>query len=157
MNGELIAQYAHFWRVFERLVDDFDDVAWLHAGRKTGTPARLSFHILKSVKYYIEDASVTAFASGKAFDVDCGTAAEAELPSREDVVLCIREFARISEAWLAGMDLAAANEPFPWAGKTRGGVALFTLKHATYHLGELSMLLNESRNGETEDNFVKAL
>jgi hypothetical protein len=157
MNNELIAQYAHFWRVFERLVNDFDDHAWLHTGRKTGIPARLSFHILKAAQYYMEDTSVTAFASGKAFDIDCGTAPEADLPSRQDIIQCIREFARIGEDWLAGMDLAAANEPFPWAGKTRGGVALFTLKHATYHLGELSMLLNESRNGEAEDNYVKAL
>ncbi len=25
LNTELIAQYAHIWRVFERLVNDFDD------------------------------------------------------------------------------------------------------------------------------------
>lgn len=157
MNAELISQYAHIWRVFERLVNDFDDDAWLHAGRKTGTPARLSFHILKATKYYLEDTSIVEFASGKPFDVDCGTVAENALPSRSDVIACIREFAKKTECWLAETDLNCANTAFEWAGKTKLGVLIFLLKHSVYHLGELSSLLNESKNGEAEDNYVKAL
>ena len=49
------------------------------------------------------------------------------------------------------------NETFPWAGKTKLGVVIFLLRHTTYHLGELSSLLNESRDGNAEDNYVKAL
>ncbi len=157
MNNELISQYAHIWRVFERLVDDFDDVAWIHTGRKATTPARLSFHILKATKYYLEDMSVVEFASGKPFEANCETAMEEALPSRSDVILCAREFARKTECWLAEMDLTSANQAFAWAGKTKLGVVIFLLKHSVYHLGELSSLLNESRNGEAEDNYVKAL
>jgi hypothetical protein len=156
-NDELMAQYAHIWRVFERLVTDFDDVAWLRTGRKTVTPARLSFHILKATKYYIEDAAVVQFASGKPFDVDSASVPEAELPSREDVRLCIRELAQKTEDWLAQIDLSGANPTFTWAGKTKLGLVIFLLKHTVFHMGELSSLLNESQNGETQDNYVKAL
>jgi len=157
MNAELIAQYAHIWRVFERLVNDFDDAAWIHTGRKATTPARLSFHILKATKYYLEDSSTVVFASGKSFDINCETAHEDALPARSDVIMCIKEFARKTESWISEMDVHAANKAFEWAGKTKLGVVIFLLKHSVYHLGELSSLLNESRHGEAEDNYVKAL
>lgn len=157
MNTELISQYAHFWRVFERLVHDFDDEAWFCTGRKTITPVRLSFHILKATKYYLEDSSVITFASGKSFDTNCETANAEALPSRSDVISCIKEFGQKTECWLAGLDLGSINKTFEWAGKTKLGVVIFLLKHSIYHLGELSSLLNESKKGEAEDNYVKAL
>jgi hypothetical protein len=94
MNTELISQYSHIWRVFERLVNDFDDISWVCAGRKATTPARLSFHILKATKYYMEDTSAIEFASGKSFDINCETANEEALPSRSDVIICIKKFAK---------------------------------------------------------------
>lgn len=157
MNTELNAQYAHTWRVFERLVNDFDDASWLCTGRKTITPARLSFHILKATKYYLEDFSAVEFASGKSFDVDSATANVEALPSRSDVTLCIEEFAQKTESWIGEMDLCSINQAFEWAGKTKLGLVIFLLKHSVYHLGELSSLLNESKDGEAEDNYVKAL
>jgi hypothetical protein len=157
MNSELIVQYAHIWRVFERLVNDFDDQAWLHTGRKVMTPARLSLHVLKSTKYYIQDDSTVIFPSGKPLDLNGMTAADSELPSREDMKWGIKEFARKTEAWLSDMDLASPNKAFDWAGKTKLGLVIFLLKHSLFHIGELSCLLNESLNGEAEDNYVKAL
>jgi hypothetical protein len=157
MNTELISQYSHIWRVFERLVNDFDDAAWVYTGRKATTPVRLSFHILKATKYYLEDTSTIEFASGKSFDINCETANEEALPSRSDVLNCIQEFAEKTENWLAEMDINSVNKAFEWAGKTKLGVVIFLLKHSVYHLGELSSLLNESKNGEAEDNYVKAL
>lgn len=157
MKTEFIEKYAHGWRVFERLVKDFDAEAWLHTGRKTITPVRLSFHILQSAKYFLEDPTVILFASGKPFECDWETAREADLPSQADVLACIPELQAKAEKWLSEMDFSAENKSFEWAGKTKLDVALFMLHHSFYHLGELSSLLNESRNGEAEDNYVKAL
>ena len=157
LNIELGVQYAHIWRVFERLVNDFDDASWYCTGRKATTPARLSFHILRATKYYLEDTTAIEFASGKPFDVDCAAANVESLPLRMDVILSIRDFAQKTERWIAEMDLCSTNQAFEWAGKTKLGLVIFLLKHTVYHLGELSSLLNESQNGETEDNYVKAL
>jgi hypothetical protein len=55
------------------------------------------------------------------------------------------------------MDFGAENRSFDWAGETKLGVVIFLLRHNLYHIGELSSLLNESRNGEAEDHWVKAL
>jgi hypothetical protein len=55
------------------------------------------------------------------------------------------------------MDLHSENRAFEWAGETKLGVVLFLLRHSLYHIGELSSLLNESKNGDVEDHYVKAL
>ena len=157
MKTGFIDQYAHTWRVFARLVNDFDNEAWLHAGRRTVTPVRLAFHILKAIKYYLEDSSTIHFESGKPFDSNCETAKEEDLPSQNDILACLDEFKVKTEKWLAEMDFSAANRSFEWAGETQLGVVLFLLRHSLYHLGELSSLLNESRNGDVEDHYVKAL
>jgi hypothetical protein len=156
MKTEFIKQYAHTWKVFERLVNDFDNNAWLHTGRGTITPVRLAFHILKAVKYYLEDSSTILFASGKSFDSNCETAQEEELPSQNDILACINELKVKTEAWLSEIDFSSENRSFPWAGETKLGVVIFLLRHSLYHLGELSSLLNESRNGDVEDHYVKA-
>lgn len=157
MKNEFIPQYAHIWRLFGRLVNDFDVNSWIHTGRKATTPARLSFHILKSTKYYLEDPSTIVFASGKSFDSNAETAKEEDLPSQKDIILCISDISLKTEKWLSEMDYNSTNSTFEWAGKTKLGVVIFLLKHSIFHLGELSSLLNESRNGDAEDNYVKAL
>jgi uncharacterized damage-inducible protein DinB len=157
MQNEFISQYAHTWMVFARLVNDFDDESWLYTGRDATTPARLSFHILKSTKYYLGDLSEMKFISGKSFEMNGQTATEDELPSRNDILHAIVEFSKKTETWLEELDYMSTNEAFPWAGKTKLGLVLFLMRHSLYHLGELSCLLNESRNGDVEDNYVKAL
>ena len=157
MKTEFINQYAHTWRTLAGIVKDFDQETWLHYGCGTMTPARDTFHLLQGVKYYTEDSSMVAFASGKSFDSHCGTVAEELLPSQADVLACIAELQIKTAAWLANLDLAAENEAFPWTGQTRFSVALFLLRHMQYHLGELSSMLNESKHGMAEDNWFKTL
>ncbi len=158
MQSELIKQYGHIWRVFEGLVRDFrDENGWLHTGRGAITPARLSFHILKAAKDYLQDTSTIESPTGWRLAGDWITAREDELPSQPDILCGIAALRARTDAWLAAMDLCAPNPAFPWAGETQFALALFLLRHTVYHLGELSSLLNESRNGEVEDNYVKAL
>jgi hypothetical protein len=157
MKTEFIQQYEHTWRVFERIVKDFDNDAWIHAGRGTTTPVRIAFHILKGVKYYLEDSSTILFESGKSFEGDCWETEEEDLPSQNDIVACIDELKDKTEKWLSEMDFDSENRSFEWAGETKLGVVLFLLRHNVYHIGELSSLLNESKNGDVEDHYVKAL
>ncbi len=157
MKTEIINQYAHTWRVFEGIVKDFDDTSWFHAGCGTMSPASAAFHILKGVKYYIEDSSAMVFSSGKSFESSPAAMKREELPSQSDIVAGIGELKAKTEKWLSEIDLNSENKSFGWAGATQLGVALFMLRHNLYHIGELSCLLNESRNGVAEDNWVKTL
>jgi hypothetical protein len=91
MKTEFIKQYAHTWKVFELLVADFDPDAWIHTGRKTNTPVHLAFHILKSVKFYIEDSSPILFTSGKTLDTEWKAVNDADLPTQNDILGCIKD------------------------------------------------------------------
>jgi len=157
IKTEFLKQYEHTWNVFKRLVNDFDSSAWMFTGRGTTTPARLSFHILKAVKYYLEDQSEIYFASGKPFNNNSENAPEEDLPSQNDIMISIREFRKKTEKWLDEMEFCAENKSFEWAGETKLGVVIFLLRHSLYHIGELSSLLNESKNGDVEDHYVKAI
>jgi hypothetical protein len=157
MKTEVIEQYAHTWRTFAGIVKDFDDNAWLHTGKGIIVPVRIAFHILKAVTYYLEDESTVLLASGKPFDGNWETVQEEDWPSQSDIVAGIDELQVKTEKWLSEMDFGAENKTFGWAGATKLGVALFLLSHTLYHVGGLNALLEESKNGKAEDNFVKAL
>ena len=157
IKNELLKQYDHTWNVFERLVSDFESSAWKFTGRGATTPVRLSLHILQATKYYLEDKSEILFASGKVFETNSETTSEEDLPNQNDIIICIREFRKKTEKWLSEMDFGAENKSFGWAGETQLGVVIFLLRHSLYHIGELSSLLNESKNGDVEDHYVKAL
>jgi hypothetical protein len=157
MKTEFIKQYGHAWRVFERIVKDFDQDAWICTGRGPYRPARLAMHILQAVKAYIEDSTVILFASGKSFEGKCWEISENDLPSQNDILVCIDELRIKTETWLENMEFGAENKSFKWAGETKLGVVIFLLRHSLFHLGELSSLLNESKNGKVEDHYVKAL
>jgi hypothetical protein len=156
MKTEFINQFDHSWKVLGRIVADFDDGAWTGAGRKGYSPARLGFHILRAAKYYLADPYAAPFPSGKPFDIDWVAAKAEDLPSRSDVMAGLAVWKGKTARWLSDMDFDSANTAFPWAGATQGGVALFLLRHMLYHMGELSSLLNESRNGEAADHYVEA-
>ncbi|MGZ6266661.1 MAG: hypothetical protein ACXWN4_07135 [Candidatus Limnocylindrales bacterium] len=157
MKTELIGQYGHTWRMLEGIVKDFDEDSWLHTGRGAITPARTALHILQGVKYYIEDSTTVAFASGRPVDCSWQTANQNELPSQGDVLACACALKARTDEWISAIDLDADNESFDWTGTTKFSVVMFLLRHSLYHIGELSSLLNESRHGEAEDNWYKAL
>jgi hypothetical protein len=157
MKTEVIKQYAHTWRTFAGIVRDFDSDDWLHTGRGIILPVRLAFHILKSVTYYIEDTSTVLYAAGKPFDGNWETVKEEDFPSQNDILAGMDALQVKTEKWLSEMDFDAENKTFGWAGTTKFGVTLFLLRHTLYHIGELNALLEESKNGKAEDNFVKAL
>jgi len=157
MKEEFIRQYSHAWDMFEGIVRDFDDEAWYESRRGVIAPSRIAFHILQSVRYYIEDRSTVELPSGKSFETDWRAAEPEDLPTRKDIVSCIYDFSEKTERWITGKDLAGMNRTFSHAGKTGLGVILYLLKHNLYHIGELNTLLNESRDGKVEDNWTKAL
>ncbi|MEJ2562516.1 MAG: hypothetical protein P8Z42_07485 [Anaerolineales bacterium] len=156
MQDEFVKQYEHSWRVFEKIVEAFDEETWLHTGRKSYTPARIAFHILKAVQYYIEDKTITHFASGIQFEDEWDETGEGQLPTQDDVLSCIRYLREKTAFWLIGMDFEGKNTKFEWAGKTKMGVAIFLLRHSLFHLGELSSLLSEAKSGDVDDYFANA-
>jgi hypothetical protein len=154
MKSELIRKFDQTWRLFNRIVSEFDETAWLQTGRGQITPAGFSFHILQSAKFYLEDKSSITFASGKAFEPKWNTVKKEDLPSQEDILACSKIFQQKVTDWVNEMDILAKNTSFDWTGEINLGTVLFMLHHMVFHVGELSSLLNESKNGNVEDPYV---
>lgn len=154
MKTEFIRQYNRSWLVYAKVVKAFDASAWLSMGRNEYTPGRLAFHMLQSIKFYLGDKEALVYGQGKPFDVDPWKMADEDVPTQEQVLALMDVMKAKTEQWLAGLDYSAKNTAFPWAGETMLGVVIFTLDHHLWHLGELSSLLNESKNGEIGDLYI---
>jgi hypothetical protein len=154
MKTEFVAEYGEAWRVFERLVKNFDADGWVNTGRKMQTPVRIAVHTLRSCKYFSGDPSPDNFASGRTLAGEWDPAPAAGLPTQADILGCIHEVEAKTEAWLSEMDYTSKNTAFAWAGETKLSLVIVVLRHFLYHLGEISSLLNESKGGEVGDNYV---
>ena len=154
MKAELIRKFDQTWRLFARIVQEFDETAWLETGRGQITPAGFSFHILQSAKFYLEDKSSITFESGKPFEPKWDTVKKESLPSQQDILSCMKDFQQKVTTWINEMDILAENISFDWTGEKNLGTVLFMLHHMVFHVGELSGLLNESKNGNVEDPYL---
>lgn len=97
------------------------------------------------------------YPSGKPFEPYWETIKSDDLPTQNDILAFIYEMKSQTEKWLSDLAYGAENKEFPWAGETQLGVVLFLLRHTLFHIGELSSLLSESKDGAVEDHYVKAL
>lgn len=144
-------QFEQTWKIFEAVVSEFDDVTWKKAGSGYMIPAKLALHILLGVDYYIERKSEW----GNRYAEGWASLDEESVPTQADILQYLEEEAAAFNSWLAGLELDAENQTFPWAGPTRSGVLVFLLRHTMYHLGEMNALLHVARDGEIDDMWMK--
>jgi hypothetical protein len=142
--------------MFRKMVVDFDDESWLHVGCSYIVPARIAYHIIGGVDYYIENEAKPQLASGKKNDWNWQHAPLADLPTRGDILELIHAYKAKADAWIAATDGEEPNAAFGWTGERRISVALFLLRHMEYHIGELNLLLHISKRGEANDNWIAA-
>ncbi|MBN1500164.1 MAG: hypothetical protein JW982_08415 [Spirochaetes bacterium] len=156
MKEELLNQYSHTWKMFFCMVSDFDDVSWTNTGCSYIIPARISYHIIGGVNYYIENEQPVELQSGKNNDWNWEKGEIENQPTREDIKDLIGKYKVWTEKWIQEMNFEDSNTKFEWTGENKISVVLFLLRHMEYHIGELNLLLNISRNGEANDNWIKA-
>lgn len=157
MKEELINQYNHTWKMFFNMVMDFDTESWTKTGCVYIVPARISYHIIGGVNYYIENDTDVELTSGKKNDWNWENAKCEDLPTKEDIIDLIHLYKEKTDTWIQKMKLEDRNTKFEWTGRNKISVALFLLRHMEYHIGELNLLLHTSKNGIANDNWIKAL
>jgi len=138
----LAAQAERQWAMFRATVERLTDDQW-YAGDNPGqVPAWQAFHALLWAEYYVQ-ADPKNFNPRGRFGVS-DRDAPSSLPSRTAVLAYIDEVAAQTDTFLRSLDSEAllAPEPlFPWTGATVLERVVYTLRHTTYHLGELSATL----------------
>jgi hypothetical protein len=157
MRETLVSQYNHAWKMFYRMVTDFDKDSWVSTGCSYIVPARIAYHIIGGVDYYTENKAKVNLPSGKENSWNWEGAPVGDLPTQEDILELIHIYKSRTDAWIAGGDFGAENKKFAWTGTNEMSVVVFLLRHMEYHIGELNLLLHMSKNGAANDNWVKAL
>ncbi len=157
MKEELVRQYDHAWKMFHKMVADFDDASWLTAGCGYIRPARIAYHVIGGVNYYIDERSAVGLVSGKSNDWNWEHGRPEDLPTKEDILDLIHVYKKKTDDWINSVDQEAPNTNFGWTGPRMISVVLFLLRHMEYHIGELNLLLHLSSGGKANDNWVGAL
>jgi hypothetical protein len=156
LKQEILIQFDHGWRVFTRLVTEFDEKAWFEYGRGANTPARFCLHILQSFNFYMMSDEYVVLASRKNLSCDPWEVEKKELPTQSEMLEMILYFKNKTTNWVNDMVLDDVNKDFDWTGETKFSVLIFVLRHFMYHLGEVSGLLNEVKNGDVDDIYVNS-
>jgi hypothetical protein len=153
MKANIAKQFEQFFRMFERVVEDYDDRSWNQSGHGITVPTNLSFHILQSIKYYSYNTAGFARVGCEELSHDY-KAMERMVVAQADILANIRSLKPQLLAWIDSIDLDAENPDFKWTGCDMESVVIFIIRHSYFHLGELNALLNEQKNGEAEDHFA---
>ena len=156
MKKEFLNQFDHTWKMFYKMVNDFEKISWTSTGCAYIIPARIAYHLVGGVNYYIENESNEKLISGKRNDWNWETALVDDLPTQGDILSLIHIYKIKTDNWINTLDIEAKNTKFEWTGHTKMSVVLFLLRHMEYHIGELNLLLHISKNGMANDNWMKA-
>lgn len=157
MKETILGQYNHAWKMFYLMVADFDKDSWTSTGCAYIIPARIAYHIIGGVNYYIENESTEHLPSGKKNDWNWENALVQDLPTQADIRELIHIYKSKTDTWIKNIDCEGYNAKFGWTGSDKLSVVLFLLRHMEYHIGELNLLLHISKGGVANDNWVKAL
>lgn len=157
MRKTLVNQYNHAWKMFYLIVSDLDKDSWLKTGCSYIIPARIAYHIIGGVNYYIDNEAKITLLSGKENTWNWENAPTEDLPTKDDIIDLIHVFKAKTDNWINNCAFEAENQKFGWTGINKISVVLFLLRHMEYHIGELNLLLHISKNGSANDNWVKAL
>lgn len=140
---EFRQQFDRAWAMIRESISGFSEVDWISAGVDYLVPARIAYHLIQTVEYYIADTP-KEFAWGKRFGGDWEGMAKDRLPSREDMLSYLGEIENRMSEWLGDRDLQEENELFPHTGKTLLGHALYVLRHTMDHHGQMNYILYQS-------------
>lgn len=148
IGNALIEQYDRAWDMARQLIEGFAEDRWRSGDHPGLIPAHWALHALDGADFYSRPA-IEGFAS-EVRHIDWAGPADA-IPDQGWALEYLERVSARSRQWLASMTDEAwlGPTPFDWTGGTALESAVYALRHLTYHLGELSMLLREAGAEET--------
>lgn len=150
MTQESIKQavLGQLQRTFEMLKDaiqGFNDNTWRQLfGIR---PASTALHAVETVEFYFSGKSAEEFPWRHRFGVDWAKAADEELPGQSAILDYLSEVEVKLRDYFTKSDLSAAEQIYPYTGKTVLERCLYVLRHTQHHIGQLNAaLLSAGRN-----------
>lgn len=141
--GEAVAdQFARAWEMFAAFTQSFPEESWRAADRPELCPARWAYHAVSAADFYSRQ-SPDGFRQHQRFRTNWETDDLPKLPSQGEILSYAEQVRNRQDAWLrstSDAELLAANDAFPWTGKTVLDRMVYSLRHLQHHTGEMRML-----------------
>lgn len=145
----LDAQFDKMWQMLREAILNTAEDTWREGFQTTRGLARLAYHIVETVDFYIGETE-TEFPFGKKLDGDIWEAVMPyELPSKEQVTDYAKEVQEKTENLFACIDDSKFLEPqklFQWTGETLLARFFYVLKHCYYHFGHMNRIIRLKGN-----------
>jgi hypothetical protein len=154
MKDLFVIQFTQFWRMFESVVSNFNSLTWKESGHGLTKPYLLAYHIIQSIKYYIDDKNDVVLLNGNILShdiklIDCGL-----LISQKEICAMVKDIQPKLEKWIQNVNLQEENTRCKWTGDKVESIILFIIRHSYFHFGEMNTLLNEYLDGKAPDYFA---
>jgi len=142
--GELNEQFNRAWRMIRETISGFSESDWITAGVDYLAPARIAYHLIETVEYYIGEKIKNEFSWGKRFGGGWMDIEKDRLPRQDDMLVYLEEVEGKLTDWLGRCDFEKENMLFKHTGKTLLGHVLYVLRHTLDHHGQLNSLLYQT-------------
>ncbi len=140
ISGDLIGQFESAFDMLGEAVPRFSAEQWRQDADHGLAPARVAFHLLDTVEYYMSP-DPRRFKSGARFGVDWEDAPAAAQPGQEQISTYLAEIRAGCRRWMEGLDDAAMLTPDPVYGRegmSRLDLRLYVLRHTHHHIAEIA-------------------
>lgn len=141
---EIVDQFDRTWKMMRETITGFTDSSWVNTGVDYLVPARIAYHTLETIEYYIGDKSSKEFPWRAKFAGDWETMDKDRLPTQDQVLRYMEDIGSGLVKWLDASDFSEKNDTFGGTGKTRLGHVLYILRHTLHHHGEMNYILFQS-------------
>jgi hypothetical protein len=154
MEDLSVIQFTQFWRMFHSIVSDFDATTWKESGYGLTKPYLLAYHIIQSIKYYIDDTTDVVLNNGTVLKSDIKLVDSGICISQNEISSLANSIQDTLQNWIVKINRDGVNTRCKWTGDTVGSIIPFITRHSYFHLGEMNTLLNESLGGLASDHFA---
>ena len=135
----ITSQFGNAWDMLEKAMRNFTENQWRSGDCHHFIPARLAYHAIETVDYYLRD-DLTAFKWGWRFGVDWQGASPSQLPDLRSTLSYLHETRRQGATWVANLGddgLLGPDETFHTEGISHLDRVLYVLRHTHHHVGEI--------------------
>lgn len=144
---DLVEHYDRAFAMLQDLVDLISDERWKDERDPVAVPVRWAFHAASAAEFYTQYIGYE-FDWSKLPNWEGPVEA---LPDRAAFLTYAKDvIAGIHERWASKTDEEMLSETgFDWTGYSKMAQLLYGLRHLTYHLGELSMIVRQAGASES--------
>lgn len=148
----LFVNFSNSFELLRNTIRQFSPDQWLRGGDDLQVPAKISYHILDALDYYLRESPDEDYVWGHRFDGGWWQLEPAEQPTPQDLIQYLEEIEERANLLffrkLTDDDLSQPFDKERQYGDTQLEHFIYALRHTMHHHGALSLLSLQFENPE---------